>query len=66
MKLPAQDVLDVILTDLVADQIIRALELGYKKNDVEDAVRIALDHGLHEYSERQRIMYGKGKGLQRS
>lgn len=63
MKLPKADVLDVILTDLVGDQVIRALELGYKLKEVKEAVRIGLDHGTHEYSERQRIMYGKSRRL---
>lgn len=63
MKLPKEDVLDVILTDLVADQIIRALELGYKRDEVKEAVRRGLDHGTHEYFERQRVMHGRSQRL---
>lgn len=63
MKLPREDVLNALVTDLIADQVIRALELGYKTGEVEDAVRRGIDHGTHEYCEMQRELYGKGRGL---
>ena len=37
MELPKDDVLDALVTDLVADQVIRALQLGYGRKDVEAA-----------------------------
>ncbi len=63
MKFPKEDVLNALVTDLIADQVIRALELGYKPREVEDAVRRGMDHGNHEYSEMRRELYGKGRGL---
>lgn len=63
MKLPREDVLNALVTDLVADQVIRALDLGYSRRDVEDAVKRGMEHGSHEYSERRRELYGKGRGL---
>ena len=58
-----EDVLNALVTDLIADQVIRALELGYKPSEVEEAVRHGMEHGAHEYSERRRELYGKGRGL---
>ncbi len=61
--MPREDVLNALVTDLVADQIIRALELGYKLKEVEEAVRRGVEHGTHEYSEMRREPYGKGQRL---
>ena len=61
MNLSKDDVLNAILTDLVADQVIRALELGYGRREVEEAVRRGVSHGLYEYSERRRALHGKGR-----
>ena len=63
MKLPREDVLNALVTELIADQVIRALELGYKPTEVKDAVRRGMEHGTHEYSETRRELYGKGRGL---
>ena len=63
MKLPREDVLNALVTDLIADQVIRALELGYKPREVEEAVRRGVEHGTHEYSEMRRDHHGKGRGL---
>ena len=63
MKLSREDVLNALLTDLAADQIIRALELGYKPGEIEEALKRGMDHGFHEYSERRRKLYGKGRRL---
>ena len=63
MKLPREDVLNALVSDLIADQVIRALELGYKPGEVEDAIRHGMEHGTHEYSERRKEFYGKGRGL---
>ncbi len=51
MKLPREDVLNAILTDLVADQIIRALQLGFSRKEVEAAVARGVGHGVYEFSE---------------
>ena len=63
MKLPKEDVLNALVTDLIADQVIRALELGFKSGEVEEAIRRGMEHGTHEYSEMRRELYGKGRGL---
>ena len=54
MKMEKDDVLNALLTDLVADQVVRALELGYKRKQVEDAVRIGVSHGTFEHAEREK------------
>ncbi len=63
MRMPREDVRNALVTDLVADQVIRALELGYSRGDVEEAVRRGMEHGIHEYSELRRELHGKGRGL---
>lgn len=63
MRLSREDVLNALVTDLIADQVIRALELGYKPGEVEAAVRRGMEHGTHEYSERRTELYGNGRGL---
>ena len=54
MKMPKDDVLNAILTDLVADQVIRAMELGFSREEAARAVGIGVDHGTYEFNERQR------------
>lgn len=56
MKMPKGDVLNALLTDLIADQVIRAMELGFTKKEIEDAARIGVGHGVHEYTERRKEM----------
>lgn len=56
MKLPKEDVLNAIVTDLVADQVLRALELGYGRKDVEAAVGRGMSHGICEFMERREEM----------
>ena len=53
MKMPKDDVLDALVTDLVADQVIRALQLGYIRKEVEAAVARGVSHGVYEFCERQ-------------
>jgi Arc/MetJ family transcription regulator len=65
MKMPKDDVLNALLTDLVADQVIRALELGFKKQEVEDAVRIGVSHGTYEHAEREKEMEKTGRMIER-
>jgi hypothetical protein len=49
MRLPKDDVLDALVTDLVADQVIRALQFGYDRKDLEAAVARGLSHGVYEF-----------------
>ena len=65
MKMPKDDVLNAIVTDLVADQVVRALELGFKQKEVEDAVRIGVSHGTYEHAERKKEMAKTGRMIQR-
>lgn len=43
------DVLNALVCDLLADQVRRALELGFKEEEVQEAVRRGLDHGVYEF-----------------
>lgn len=54
MRMPKDDVLNALLTDLIADQVLRALELGFKPHEVEDAARIGVAHGVSEFTERRK------------
>ncbi len=56
MKMPREDVLNAIVTDLVADQVLRAMELGYNRSEVEAAIRNGLMHGTEEYADRRKEM----------
>ena len=56
MKMPKDDVLNALLTDLIADQVIRAMELGFNQKEVEDAARIGVSHGVYEFVERRKEM----------
>ena len=51
MKIPKDDVLDALVTDLVADQVIRALQLGFRRDEVEAAVRSGVHHGVYEFNQ---------------
>lgn len=44
-----EDVLNALVTDLLADQVIRAFELDYTGIEIEDAVRRGLIHGRAEF-----------------
>lgn len=56
MKMSKDDVLNALLTDLIADQVIRAMELGFTKKEIEDAARIGVGHGVFEFTERRKEM----------
>jgi len=56
MKMPREDILNALVTDLVADQVIRALQLDYGRKEVEDAVARGVSHGVYEFGERQTEM----------
>ncbi len=58
MKLPREDVLNAIVVDLVADQVRRALELGYAADKIEAAVLRGIGHGLAEFQQGQNIRKG--------
>lgn len=54
MKMPKDDVLNALLVDLVADQVVRALHLGFGRKAVEAAVARGLSHGVSEFVERRK------------
>ena len=54
MKMPKEDVLNALVTDLLADQVIRALELGFTRKEVEDAVARGEYHGVCDFAERRK------------
>ena len=58
MKFSAEDVLNALVTDPVADQVRRALELGYSLQAVEDAVSRGMGHGVDEFHQGQAMMKG--------
>ena len=66
MKMPKDDVLNAIVTDLVADQVIRALQLGYGRKDVEAAAVRGVDHGVYEFEGRRKEMEATRKFIEGS
>lgn len=56
MKMPKDDVLNALLVDLVADQVVRTLQLGFGRQAVEAAVARGLSHGVSEFMERCKEM----------
>lgn len=63
MELPRDDVLDALVTDLVAGQVIRALQLSYGREAVSAAVARGMAHGVYEFEELRRAT-GGGSGNQ--
>lgn len=51
MKMPKDDVLDALITDLVADQVRRALQLGFRRDEVEAAAERGVRHGVCEFNQ---------------
>ena len=51
MKMPKDDVLDALITDLLADQVIRALQLGFRQDEVEAVVERGIRHGIYEFNQ---------------
>jgi hypothetical protein len=47
------DVLNALVCDLLADQVRRALELGFNAEEVQEAVRRGLEHGVYEFKSRR-------------
>ena len=64
MKLSRADTLNALVTDLVADQVRRALDMGFLPKEVEEAVLRGMGHGVAEYQQGQAIMEG-GKNERR-
>lgn len=58
MKQSREDLLNALLVDVVADQVRRALELGWRPKEVEAGVLRGMGHGLAEYRQGQQIMRG--------
>lgn len=55
MKNLGNDVLNAIVTDVVADQVCRALELGFSVDEVENAVRMGRGHGIYEHGTMEKL-----------
>lgn len=51
LKAHGDDVLNALVCDLLADQVRRALELGFKEEEIQDAARRGLNHGLYEFNQ---------------
>lgn len=51
--LSKDDVLDALIVDLVANQVIRALDFGYSIVEVEAAALRGVDHGIRDHAEKQ-------------
>ena len=49
IKAHRDDVLNALVCDLLADQVRRALELGFKEEEVQEATRRGLEHGVYEF-----------------
>lgn len=49
LKVHRDDVLNALVCDLLADQARRALELGFNEEEVQEAARRGLEHGLYEF-----------------
>ncbi len=49
-----EDILNAVLTDVVADQVRRALQLGYQPHEVMQALKRGTEHGITEWKEIQR------------
>jgi hypothetical protein len=58
MKQSREDLFNAMLVDVVADQVRRALELGWRPKEVEEGVLRGMGHGLAEY--RQGLQFTKG------
>lgn len=54
LKAHRDDVLNALVCDLLADQVRRALELGFKEEEVQAAARRGLDHGFYEFGTSKR------------
>lgn len=63
MKMPKDDVLNALLVDLVADQVVRALQLGFGRKAVEAAVARGMSHGVSEFVERYKEIHETEKLL---
>lgn len=64
MKMPKDDVLDALVTDLIADQVRRALQLGFRRDEVEAAVRVGVHHGITEFRECRAEMNETRKAIE--
>ena len=53
IKAHRDDVLNALVCDLLADQVRRALELGFNEEEVQEAARRGVDHGVYEFKTRR-------------
>ena len=58
MKQSREDLFNAMLVDVVADQVRRALDLGWRPKEVEAGVLRGMGHGLAEYQQGQNIRKG--------
>lgn len=58
MRQSREDLLNALLVDVVADQVRRTLELGWRPKEVEEGVLRGMGHGLAEYRQGQNIQKG--------
>ena len=58
MKHSREDTFNALLVDVVADQVRRALELGWRPEEVEEGVLRGMGHGLAEHRQGLQIMKG--------
>lgn len=58
MKQSREDLFNALLVDVVADQVRRALQLGWRPKEVEAGVLRGMGHGLAEYRQGLQIMKG--------
>jgi hypothetical protein len=55
VKQSREDLFNAMLVDLVADQVRRALELGWTPEEVEAGVLRGMGHGLAEFQQDESI-----------
>ena len=58
MKQSREDLFNAMQVDVVADQVRRALELGWSPKEVEAGVLRGMGHGLAEFQQGQNIRKG--------
>jgi len=53
LKADRDDVLNALVCDLLADQVRRALDLGFNEEEVQEAARRGVEHGVYEFKTRR-------------
>ncbi len=55
LKAHPDDVLNALVCDLLADQVRRALKLGFNEDEVQEAARRGMEHGVYEFTSSKRV-----------